>query len=353
MSKSVKANLWITVWGGQRGIIVSVGSTDEVLALAKELASGSNDYLDTMSAKSRDLSMQLIDTRCVDIHGWFSSGAAGSGEHWICTVGARNFYLLVDIAMPTSHMSKSDQVLMTVAEARAYYKSVDKEQLVSLGPGLFRLTEQRQLAVMSLWERAQHNMALGPAVPAVAADKVLLWISRSFCDQDLLIECADHEEAWELNLKLYVHHQILNGDYTHWSVKPLSKHEAVLYPLRVQHLAVTKMIQLTMLTGFAEPPVLSNWSATKRHCLLLTKEEAKHHLFKDRGSLLAQKGAPKLELIQNGAIATLSAKEKGLIGAAAKEKAAIAALKSKPDEEGEELTIFSGGDFNIDFEALD
>jgi hypothetical protein len=349
MSKSVKANLWITVWGGQRGIIVSVGSTDEVLALAKELASGSSDYLDTMSAKSRDLSMQLIDTRCVDIHGWFSSGAAGSGEHWICTVGARNFYLLVDIAMPTSHMSKSDQVLMTVAEARAYYKSVDNEQLVSLGPGLFRLTEQRQLAVMSLWERAQHNMAQVPAGPA--ADKVLLWISRTFCDQDLLIECVDHEEAWELNLKLYVHHQILNGDYTRWSVKPLSKHEAVLYPLRVQHLAVTQMIQLTMLTGFAEPPVLSNWSATKRQCLLLTREEAKHHLFKDRGSLLAQKGAPKLELQPlSSAVAILSAREKELISAAAikqKEKAVI-------DAPEEELTIFSDSSgCNIDFEALD
>ena len=340
MSKSVKANLWITVWGGRRGIIVDVGSTDGVLALAKELASGSSDYLDTMSAKSRDLSMQLIDTRCVDIHGWFSSGAAGSGEHWICTVGARNFYLLVDVAMPTSHMSKSDQVLMTVAEARAYYKSVDNEQLVSLQPGLFRLTEQRRLALMSLWERAQHNMAAVPVGPiGPAADKVLLWISRTFCDQDLLIECADHEEAWELNLRVYVHHQILNGDYTRWSVKPLSKHEAVLYPLRVQHLAVTKMIQLTMLTGFAEPPVLSNWSATKRQCLLLTREEAKHHLFKDRGSLLSQKAPPKLELqALTVAVAVLSAREKG--------QAAIDA----PDEEGEELTIFSdSSDGNIDF----
>jgi hypothetical protein len=316
MSKSLKANLWITVWGGHRGIIVDVGSTDEVLALAKELASGSSDYLDTMTAKSRDLSMQLIETRCVDIYGWFSSGAAGSGKHWICTVGARNFYLLINMGLPTSPMSKNDQVLMTVAEARAYYKSVDNEQLVPLQPGVFRLTE-----------RAQHNMA---------QDKVLLWISRAFCDQDLLIECADHEEAWELNLRVYVHHQILNGDYTRWSVIPLSKNEAVLYPLRVQHLAVTQMIQLTMLTGFAEPPVLSNWSATKRQCLLLTREEAKHNLFKDRGSLLARQQPLTV------AVAVLSAREKG--------QAAIDA----PDEEGEELTIFSGSsDGNIDFEALD
>ena len=162
----------------------------------------------------------------------------------------------------------------------------------------------------------------------VPDDKVLLWISRIFSDQDLLIECADHEEAWNLSLKVYIHHQNLNRDYTRWSVPPLPEYDAIMSPQPVQHLAITQVIQLTMLTGFAKPPVLSHWSATQRQCLLLTKEEASR-LFEDRDSLLLRKQK--------------------------QEQALIAAIKAMPDTaEGPEITLFSGsGDCNIDFEALD
>ena len=138
--------------GPQKGIIVPFTQADEALALAytlfMELHKNMSEHRQT-AVQPRHFVKNFWQAYASASAEAEAEATQANSQHILCQADGFHFILLINQEIPTVRNFHNDHIIMTEKEARLWYR-ITLIPIVSLGDGLFKLTEEASAAAAAV-----------------------------------------------------------------------------------------------------------------------------------------------------------------------------------------------------------